>query len=258
MLGRLIINADLVVKTGLHIGGGSTSVEIGGIDNSVIKNHKGEPYIPGSSLKGKLRSLTELAYNKMGKNEKGENLPCNCGKCFVCKIYGVSASEENKIPDSFPTRIIVRDAFLKDRIATDMRNKEGEFKDLELGYTESKWENSIDRLTSKATPRLFERVPEGAAFDLEIIYTIYNKEDIANLKYLIEGFQFLEDDYLGGNGTRGYGKVKLENIKFFIKTIDDYISKPVGDVKVSIDKVDYNCIIDDLKKQMIHTEQVTK
>ncbi|AWI05774.1 type III-A CRISPR-associated RAMP protein Csm3 [Clostridium drakei] len=253
MLGRLIINADLVVKTGLHIGGGSSSVEIGGIDNSVIKNHKGEPYIPGSSLKGKLRSLTELAHNKIGKNEKGENLPCNCGECFICKIYGVSASEENKSTDRLPTRIIVRDAFLKDSIAETMRRKEKDFKDLELSYTESKWENSIDRLTSKANPRLFERVPEGAIFDLEIIYTIYKEEDIENIKNLIEGFQFLEDDYLGGNGTRGYGKVKFENIRFFTKTIKDYTSKQFGDTKASVDEID-DIWIGKLKEQMIDTK----
>ncbi|KHD34259.1 hypothetical protein NL50_17695 [Clostridium acetobutylicum] len=253
MLGRLIINADLVVKTGLHIGGGSSSVEIGGIDNSVIKNHKGEPYIPGSSLKGKLRSLTELAHNKMGKNEKGENIPCNCGECFVCKIYGVSASEEIKNSDRLPTRIIVRDAFLKDSIAEDMRKKKGEFKDLELGYTESKWENSIDRLTSKANPRLFERVPEGTVFDLEVIYTIYNEEDINNFKHLIEGFQFLEDDYLGGNGTRGYGKVELNNIRVFIKTINDYTSKQIGEVIASLNEIN-DTWIENLKKQMSSTK----
>ncbi|MBV7275126.1 type III-A CRISPR-associated RAMP protein Csm3 [Clostridiaceae bacterium UIB06] len=250
MIGRLIINADLVVKTGLHIGGGSSSVEIGGIDNSVIKSHKGEPYIPGSSLKGKLRSLTELAHNKMSKNEKGENLPCDCGECFVCKIYGISASEKNKSLDRFPTRIIVRDAFLKKNIAEDMRKKEGDFKDLELSYTESKWENSIDRLTSKANPRLFERVPEGAIFDLEIVYTIYNERDIDNIKRLMEGFQFLEDDYLGGNGTRGYGKVKLENIKFFTKTINDYTSKQFGDIKASVNEID-DIWFGKLKEQMI-------
>lgn len=252
MLGRLIINADLVAKTGLHIGGSSTNVEIGGMENSVIKNHKGEPYIPGSSLKGKLRSLTELAHNKISKNGKGENLPCNCGECFVCKIYGVSASEENKKKDIeiLPTRIIVRDAFLKASIAEAMRKKEGEFKELELVYTESKWENSIDRLNSSANPRPIERVPEGVKFDLEIVYTIYNEGDIENLKYLKEGFQFLEDDYLGGNGTRGYGKVKLENIKFFIKTIDDYTSKSFGNVKSSVNEMDDDWI-SKLKEQMI-------
>lgn len=253
MLGRLIINADLVVKTGLHIGSGSASVEIGGIDNSVIKNHKGEPYIPGSSIKGKLRSLTELAHGKISKNGKGENLPCNCGKCFVCKIYGVSSNvidekEKNNI-EILPTRIIVRDAFLKASIAEAMRKKEGEFKALELGYTESKWENSIDRLKSSANPRLFERVPEGSIFDLEIVYTIYNENDIENLKFLKEGFQFLEDDYLGGNGTRGYGKVKLENIQFFIKTINNYTSKSFGEVKDSINEVD-EAWISKLKEQM--------
>ena len=222
--GRLIINADLVVKTGLHIGGGNSSIDIGGIDSSVIKDYNGEPYIPGSSLKGKLRSLTELAY---GYSNEGK--PCNCGKCPVCKIYGVGANNKNaNIKEALPTRIIVRDAFLKRDIAEDMKNKKGEFKNLEFTYTESKWENSIDRLTSSANPRIIERVPQGSVFAIEVIYTIYNDDDIKNLKYLKEGFEFLEDDYLGGNGTRGYGKVNFENIFVYKKKLSNYNTEKIA------------------------------
>lgn len=213
--GRIIIKSDLVVKTGMHIGGGNTSIEIGGIDSSVIKTYKGEPYIPGSSLKGKLRSLSELAYSPVNIAK-----PCKCGKCFVCKIYGVGANSGNS--DLMPTRIIVRDAFLKKEVAEKMKNKEEDFKELEFLYTESKWENTIDRYSSKANPRILERVPEGTIFETEIIYTVYNEEDIDNLSYLFNGLRFLEDDYLGGNGTRGYGKVSFENIKIYVKTLDNY------------------------------------
>ncbi|WP_461614695.1 type III-A CRISPR-associated RAMP protein Csm3 [Clostridium sp. Marseille-QA1073] len=216
ILGRLIIDGELVIKTGIHIGGGNSSLEIGGIDSSVIKNHKGEPYIPGSSIKGKMRSLTELAYGK----SSGE--PCKCGVCHVCKIFGISAGKNDDKKETLPTRIIVRDAFLSEDILKSMKNKTGDFKDLEFAYTESKWENTINRLSSFANPRVLERVPEGAIFNFEMIYTIYNEEDIENIKYLVEGLEFLQDDYLGGNGTRGYGQVSFKNIKMYKKLIKNY------------------------------------
>lgn len=237
--GRLIIKGDLVVKTGIHIGGGNSSIEIGGIDSSVIKTYKGEPFIPGSSLKGKLRSLTELAYGK------GNGKPCDCGTCAICKIYGVGANEKTNV--TLPTRIIVRDAFLKKEIANEMKNKTGDFKDLEFLYTESKWENTIDRLKSKANPRVIERVPEGAKFDVEVIYTIYNDDDIDNIKTLKEGFQFLEDDYLGGNGTRGYGKVAFENINVEKKTLKNYSSEIIAEFS-SLDEIP-NGYIEKLKEK---------
>lgn len=233
MRGRLIFKCDLIVRTGIHIGGGNASIGIGGIDSSVIKTHKGEPYIPGSSIKGKLRSLTELSEGKFDTSE-GEVKPCNCGKCQVCKIYGVGANSENK--ETLPTRIIVRDAFLKKEIAEEMRNKQGDFKELEFLYTESKWENTIDRLSSKANPRVIERVPEGAIFEVEVIYTVYNEEDLDNLRILKEGFELLQDDYLGGNGTRGYGKVEFKNITIIKKTLKHY-SNESKDEYESIDKI---------------------
>lgn len=238
--GRLIINCDLVVKTGMHIGGGNNSIEIGGIDSSVIKTYKGEPYIPGSSLKGKLRSLTEIAY---GKGDSGK--PCSCGKCAICKIYGVGAN--NKSESTMPTRIIVRDGLLKRDIAEKMRNKEEEFKELEFLYTESKWENTIDRFSSKANPRVLERVPEGTKFDVEVIYTIYDDKDIENLKILKEGFEFLQDDYIGGSGTRGYGKIAFNDIKISKKTLSDYNKKSIGKYD-SLEKIP-NDYIEKLKKE---------
>lgn len=214
ILGRVILKAELIVKTGLHIGGGNSTLEIGGIDNSVIKNYKGQPFIPGSSIKGKMRSLTELALGK------GNGKPCDCGNCVVCKIYGTGAN--NKSEQALPTRIIVRDSFLKPDIEKKMINKQDEFKDLELNYTESKWENNIDRLTSKATPRVIERVPEDTIFETEIVYTVFDSDDEKNLKTVIDGLKYLEDDYLGANGTRGYGKIRFNNITTSIKLIENY------------------------------------
>lgn len=235
--GRLIIEAKLLVKTGLHIGGGNSSIEIGGIDNSVIKNHKGEPYIPGSSLKGKLRSLTELAY---GKTKEGG--PCNCGECHVCKIYGIAAGSDQNKEGILSGRLIVRDAFLDENIRDEMKNKKGDFKELELTYTESKWENSIDRLKSSANPRVVERVPEGTVFNTEFIYNIYNEEDLDNLKELKKSFQFLEDDYIGGNGTRGYGKIKFEGINISLKTLKNYNKEEIVSEVSSLNNLDDNVV----------------
>ena len=60
--GKYIIQGKIKVLTGLHIGGPTTGLNIGGVDNIVIKDAKGKPYIPGSSLKGKMRSLLEYSY----------------------------------------------------------------------------------------------------------------------------------------------------------------------------------------------------
>lgn len=236
--GRIIINADIILKTGMHIGAGNNGIEIGGIDSSVVKTYKGEPYIPGSSIKGKLRSLTEIAEGKVktnDKNTKGDL--CQCGECPICKIYGVSANSNKGLP----TRIIVRDAFIKEEILENMKNKKNGFEKLEFTYTESKWENTIDRLRSTANPRVIERVPEGTIFELQIIYTVYNNEDLDNLKYIINGLEYLQDDYLGGNGSRGYGQVEFKNIQIISKSIKEYRNEKIEEF--------YN--IEDIKSENI-------
>jgi len=103
----------------------------------------------------------------------------------------------------FITRLIVRDAFLDESILEQMKEKTGDFEKLELDYTEGKWENIIDRLTSSATPRQIERIPASVKFDFSFVVNFYEKDDVDLLKILIEGMQLLEDDYLGGSGSRG-------------------------------------------------------
>lgn len=218
------ITGKIVVQTGLHIGGSSDTLEIGGMDNPVIKNPlNGQPYIPGSSLKGKIRYLLEWKYNKINvvkekdKNsnkERTEGNPCNCGNknCFICRIFG-NSNFNNK--ESGPTRVIFRDAYL------EFKSLEDEKKEYVI---EEKYENTIDRITAKANPRSMERVVPGTIFNLEIIYKIYDidedngKADEDNFKYLNEGLKLLELDYLGGGGSRGNGKIKFEEIK--IEDID--------------------------------------
>lgn len=214
--GKLLINGQIEALTGLAIGGSKTDVVIGGIDNNVIKNSEGVPYIPGSSLKGKLRSLVE---RREGKEEI-----CKCGgrDCNICTIFGTGMPSQNKNNDAGPTRLYVRDAMLNQETKQQMENKEGIFSELELTYTEGKWENTINRLTSKANPRQQERVPAGSIFVFNVIYNILTDKDIDRFKHVIGSLRLLEDDYIGGNGSRGYGRIKFSDITVTLKTIYDY------------------------------------
>ena len=103
-----------------------------------------------------------------------------------------------------------------------MTNKTGNFEKLELDYTEGKWENTIDRLTSTANPRQLERVPAEAEFDFSFVLTFYEETDNELVKMLLEGMQLLQDDYLGGSGSRGYGQIVFKNISLSKKTAENY------------------------------------
>jgi CRISPR-associated protein Csm3 len=236
MQGKIIIRGDITALTGLHIGGSPTGLEIGGVDNPVIKDHLGRPYIPGSSLKGKLRCLLERSQGLMGDDQlaitKGSvNRPeitmhlCNDENCIVCNIFGRMNNENMKykngshlsITNATPPRLLVRDASLQeDSISDETKNY------LDLEWTEVKWENSIDRITAAANPRQTERVPRGARFGFEMVYTVYSDQDRVSFADVLQAMKLLEDDYLGGAGSRGYGQVCFENIKVFWNSVADY------------------------------------
>jgi len=215
-LGKYIIQADLRCITGLHIGGTDEGFEIGGIDNPVIKDPlTGYPYIPGSSLKGKMRSLLEWAYGKVKLDGKDGNLTgklCDCGECDICIIFGCAAEKSKE-----PTRLTVRDSFPKEDSV-----KEWEINLGEKIYTEVKTENTIDRLTSEANPRSMERVPTGSVFEVEMLFDLYKEDDGARIKKVFEGMSLLEDSSLGGSGSRGSGKVVFENIKIKKRNLEYY------------------------------------
>lgn len=199
------IDGVITLKTGLHIGGTNATLNIGGPDKFVVRNPINNiPYIPGSSLKGKMRSLVEIA-----NGETNGGKPTNKPDSKAGALFGISGDSDN----SKPSRLIVRDAEL-DINACDFSNTD-------LPYTESKTEVAIDRVTAKANPRTFERVPAGAKFKLNMVLNIFEGEDEAELKSTLEkAIQLLEDDYLGGHGSRGYGQVEivLDNPEGKIKT----------------------------------------
>ena len=203
MLVKIKIKSELEVLTGLHIGGNSAFAAIGAIDSPVIKDAVTmEPIIPGSSLKGKIRYLLSKKYNtKIAKNHS-EDEEC------ILKLFGNANSGNTK---ALPSRLLFSDAYPTNM--EELKDKGAE------SITEAKYENTIDRLTARANPRQIERVIKGVKFDFNVIYDVSsidnNIEDEIkeNLELLYDGIKLLEDDYLGGNGTRGYGRVKFNNFE---------------------------------------------
>lgn len=199
---KIKINTSITLITGLHIGGNSENVEIGGIDNPVIKlASKGDvPYIPGSSLKGKMRCLLEQAAGapKVGLDAKVNNL------------FGITESKANNATNQ-PSKIIVRDAML----SVDSKKMLLDCDNLDMPYTENKFENVIDRVKGIAQhPRQTERVPAGAEFNAEFIINVWDDDKEEELMALFEkGIRLLENDYLGGSGSRGYGQIKFGEMK---------------------------------------------
>jgi len=208
------LQGKIRVITGLHIGGGDDVMKIGGIDNQVIKDiNTNRPYIPGSSLKGKMRSLLEWHFGLVGisngepfsskylKDAKFQNEEDKKNAMNLLKLFGDKDDEEGKIGI---TRISVGDCFLTKEIEEKAKNEK--FK-----LTEAKYENFIDRKTGTAKhPRQTERVVAGVEFDYDIRIKILpgdNEEEF--IKIVETGLRLVEDDYLGGNGSRGYGRVKF-------------------------------------------------
>ncbi len=197
LIKKIKINTTIELLTGLHIGGSSDNVEIGGIDNPVIKlaTKDNQPYIPGSSLKGKMRCLLEQIAGsaKVGGDEKIKNL------------FGFSQTNQ-------PSKLIVRDAMLTEVSADALRKCEN----LDMPYTEGKWENVIDRIKGTAEhPRQTERIPAGVSFDVEFVINVWDddKDEKELVELLEKGIKVLENDYLGGSGSRGYGQIKFGELK---------------------------------------------
>jgi CRISPR-associated protein Csm3 len=226
LYGRVFLQGAVEVVTGLHIGTGTGGLTIGGVDNSVIREAlTGRPYLPGSSLKGKMRSLAEKAAGAEQNQPIGQGVHIHVCKtkesysnCRVCPTFGMVAPSGREMPFSLPTRLVVRDVCLDDASANRLLAAR-----TDLPFTEVKWEAAIDRVTSAATPRQFERVPAGAVFQpFEMIYSVYEPRDLPGFRTLVNAMQLLEDDYLGGLGSRGGGKVHFRDLTVFGKSRDTY------------------------------------
>ena len=204
---KIFITGRIVAETGLHIGGSKSSLDIGGVDLNIIKTPHGQPFIPGSSLKGKLRSM--LA-RKEGSYAVEED------PTYMLQLFGSSGDQEEE--NSHVTRLIVRDALLDvAHFKNEFENKDA---DLDFPYSYVKWENTINRRSGTAQhPRQLERVPAGAEFDFELVYDVYTNEEgqsdslpNTHQKAIETAMDLLQSDFIGGQGSRGYGKISFKNV----------------------------------------------
>ncbi len=237
---NIILRGTLEVLTGLHIGGMAESLKIGGVDSPVIRapvfiektgEYKYLPVISGSSLKGKMRALLDLAEGHINweeSNNKGET-ETRCfrdgknSECMICKVFGHPALD--KVPENqsalYSTRLIVRDA-----VPTEETIEWWDELEEVIDGGEIKPENSVNRITSRANPRFIERVPAGSRFKVKFIIRIYDNDDEKEIeKFVMKAIEMLNDDYLGGHGTRGYGKVRIEITERAERTAEYYEKK---------------------------------
>lgn len=215
--GKLIINGIIKLITGLHIGTSGDFSAIGAVDTIVIRDSvTNKPIIPGSSLKGKMRYL--LARTKYNSSLELEDIKKEDNS--IKRLFGSS-------DPVVTSRLQFQDILLSDKSIEELKDAE-----FDLPYTEIKYENTIDRTTGIANPRQLERVPAGSEFDFKIVYNIEKieeiNEDMENILLMID---VLEDDYLGGHGTRGYGRIKFKNFSLNIKTYTEENEKELASIK---------------------------
>ncbi len=248
LLGKIYFQGNIVIKTGLHIGGSNESMQIGGVDLPIIRDSASNlPYIPGSSLKGKLRSTVEKVGTRSvnGKIEKLENnrnigtfrnqVNIHCCEdfdlaitCDVCRIFGSSGDDRSKLvkkpkAENMPSALLVRDCLLDSSIITQQTE-----------FTEVKTETGIDRKDMSANPRRVERVLPDSIFNFEMIYAVeiiskenkdirFNAETVKkDLQNILAAMSIIEDEALGGYSSRGYGKIKFNFSSFFARSLDYY------------------------------------
>lgn len=198
-----LLTATIYLKSGLHIGTGERPER--GEPVPVLESPRTKlPYIPGSSFKGKIRCLLELVYGRKETDPKDPGSPCWCGNCQICTLFGSG----NAAKTYEPSRLIFRDSYLT-------KKSEEIFEKIEL---EEKPGVRIDRISGKAAEKaLFpmERVPEGIEFKMEISARIFEKDDKDAIKrWLAMGLFLMEQDALGGSGTRGSGHIEFRNVFF--------------------------------------------
>src|SRR3954465_6788210 len=234
LIGKLILEADMLCETGLHVGAGKGSMEIGGSDNPVVKDAFGRPYVPGSSLRGKIRSLleqssglavpSEMVYLSRRKGQEVRIHQSDRPDDEICLLFGRNPGRMERVQgetldtsQATPARLSVFDApLVPESITAQMRET------LDDELTEVKSENAIDRITSQANPRTLERVPAGARFKIRMVLDLLCAEDAVLPALLVQGLRLLEDDALGGGGSRGNGRVSFDNLKLTWRSRDYY------------------------------------
>src|SRR3974390_1211569 len=225
LIGKLILEGDMLCQTGLHVGAGKGSLEIGGSDNPVVKDAFGRPYVPGRSLRGKMRSRleqssglavpSELVYLSRRKGQEVRIHQSDRPDDEICLIFGRNPGRMERVQgetldtsQATPARLAAFHPPLHPGSITPAMRE-----NLDDELTEVKSENAIDRITSQANPRTLERVPAGARFRTRFVMDVLCDEDAPLFLRLLEGMRLLEDDTLGGGGSRGSGRARFSSLK---------------------------------------------
>ena len=207
MYSKIEISGEMELVTGMHIGGSDAFAAIGAIDSPVIKDVRTNlPIVPGSSLKGKLRTLIARKINDKICNPDDDD-------ARIKRLFG--CAKKGQVQRS---RLIFSDLTMEN--AEELRSQGL------TSMTEVKFENTINRCTGVANPRQIERAIRGTIFNFSVIYEVKNTEEIVDdIALFTDGLKLLTYDYLGGNGSRGYGKVKFDNLDLecVIGEVDDEI-----------------------------------
>lgn len=225
MYGKILITCSLVVRTGLHIGGSGIFSPIGAVDSPVIRDPlTRQPIVPGSSLKGKLRTLL-VRSESYGKGNGIEKLPkVDEDPGNILRLFGCAQPVRR-------SRLQFSDCFVTNAEKMGV-----------AGLTEVKTENAINRATSVANPRQIERVNPGVEFGVRIVYDIMDEAEMKeDLTLLAKGMKLLQLDYLGGHGSRGSGRVSFRDFRVtdcrtgeessltgLFKGVEDYELLPVS------------------------------
>lgn len=231
LLSKIFVQGEIICKTGLHIGGSNTQFEIGNVNLVIRDPVSGEPYIPGSSLKGKMRSLTELYFGAFSESKGNQGMswgpyagdpeylerlysggePDASRKDYphIRQLYGFAVLNNKNLKR--PGRLLVRDAML----TSDSREELERSSYTERPYTTVKTEVALDRITAESNPRNNERVPAGARFKMQfVVNEIQGDKPVTELlDHLFLGLYLLQDDALGGSGSRGYGQVQFKILR---------------------------------------------
>ena len=206
------IEGEMELLSGMRIGASDTEIRIGGVDNQVIRNpHSDQPYIPGSSIKGKIRSLLEW---RSGAVEEGplsvDSLSGGASVRCILQLFGAGGKtpSDEQARELGPTRLSFWDCSLKEEWSERIKKRH-------LMLTEVKTENSINRIAGTAmNPRQTERVPAGALFNFRLSMKVLDTDGESEQLFdtLLAGLKMLELDSLGGSGSRGYGKVQFNTL----------------------------------------------
>lgn len=223
MYAKLQIKGDIVVKTGMHIGGSSAFAAIGAVDAPIMRDAGTNlPMIPGSSLKGKMRSLLAKEYNRTLAN-----LPDDDAERLI-RLFGSAKGKPQRSRVLFSDMVLANEQELRKAGLQSM--------------TEVKFENSINRATAVANPRQIERVVRGSVFELDLIYEVEKQtpeEVMEDMETLAEGMKLLQYDYLGGSGSRGYGKISFRDLTVdpVIGNIDDELIEKCNEILAEVEQL---------------------